>query len=56
MAPYTGNGKMFIEKQNDYLRRIQEVKKNRVKYLKKKVKQGKASAEEKVELATLQNH
>ena len=54
MAPYTGNGKKYIEKQNEYLQRKREPKRNRVKYLRGKVKQGKASDEERKELTNLE--
>ena len=54
MAPYTGNGKMFSEKQKDYLQRKRAEKRNRVKYLKRKVKLGKATKKEKEELKDLE--
>ena len=53
MAPRDGNEKMFIEKQNDYLQRKKEKVKNRIKYLKKKVKAGTATPDEKNELWNL---
>ena len=54
MAPYTGNGKMYIDKQNEYLQRKMEAKRNRVKYLRRKFKQGKASDEERKELTNFE--
>ena len=54
MAPYTGNGKLFIEKQNDYLQKKKEEKKNRLKYLRRKVKQGTATKKNKEELKYLE--
>ena len=54
MAPRNGNAKMFIDRQNEYLQRKKEAKKNRLKYLRKKVKQGKATKEEKKELKELE--
>ena len=54
MAQFTGNGKMFIDKQNEYLQRRKEMKRNSVKYLQRKVKQGKATEEEKMELTNLE--
>ena len=53
MAPYTGNCKMYIEKQNDYLRRKKNKKENRIKYLTKKVKLGTATKKDVEELKNL---
>ena len=53
MAPRNGNAKMYIEKQNDYLQRKNKKVKNRIKYLKKKVKAGTATPDEKKELQNL---
>ena len=55
MASYTGNGKLFSVKQKDYLERKKEKKRNRAKYLQRKVKQGKATKKEKEELKVLEN-
>ena len=44
---------MYIEKQNDYLQRKNKKVKNRIKYLKKKVKAGTATPDEKKELQNL---
>ena len=44
---------MFIDKQNEYLQRKKEEKKNRVKYLRRKVKLGTATEENKKELKNL---
>ena len=54
MAPQTGNGKMFITKQKDYLERKKEGKKNRLKYLRRKVKMGTATKKEKKELKDME--
>ena len=55
MAPRNGNAKMYIEieKQNDYLQRKKEKVKNHIKYLKKKMKAGTATPDEKKELMNL---
>ena len=53
MAPYTGNGKMNGTKQKEYQERKKEEKKNRVKYLRRKVKLGTATKEDKKELENL---
>ena len=55
MAPYTGNGKMFTDKQNEYLQRKKEEKRNRLKYLRRKVKLGTATKKDKDELKDLEN-
>ena len=52
--PRNGNGKMFVDKQNEYLQRKKEDKKNRVKYLKRKVKLGTATKKDREELRVLQ--
>ena len=54
MASYTGHGKMFSTKQNEYLQRKKKEKENRAKYLRKKVKQGKATKKDKEELKVLE--
>ena len=54
MASYTGNGKLFSDKQKDYLQRKREEKRNRTKYLRRKVKQGKATKKEMEELKVLE--
>ena len=54
MAPRNGDAKMYIDRQNEYLQRKKEVKKNRLKYLRKKVKKGTATKEEKKELKDLE--
>ena len=54
MAPRDGNAKMFIDRQNEYLQRKKDTKKNRMKYLRKKVKQGTATNQEKKELKELE--
>ena len=55
MAPYTGNGKMFKDKQKDYRQRLKMEEKNRLKYLRKKVKRGTATKKDKEELKVLEN-
>ena len=45
---------MFKDKQNEYLQRKKEEKKNRVKYLRKKVKLGTATKEDKEKLKALE--
>ena len=45
---------MFKDKQNEYLQRKKEEKKNRMKYLRRKVKLGTATEEEKEELKVLE--
>ena len=54
MAPRNGDAKMYIDRQNEYLQRKKEVRKNRLKYLRKKVKKGTATKEEKKELKDLE--
>ena len=54
MPQYTGNGKMYSEKQNEYLERKKKVEKDRKKYLRRKVKLGTATPDEKEELANLE--
>ena len=54
MASYTGNGKLFSVKQQDYLKKKKEEKRNRAKYLQRKVKQGKATKKDKEELKVLE--
>ena len=44
---------MYIEKQNDYLRRKKNKKENRIKYLTKKVKLGTATKKDVEELKNL---
>ena len=56
MASYTGNGKLFSVKQRAYLDRKKEQKKNRAKYLRRKVKQGKATKKDKEELKSLEKN
>ncbi len=53
MAPYNGNGKMYIAKQNDYLQRKRNKKENRIKYLTKKVKLGTATKKDMEDLKDL---
>ena len=55
MAPYTGNGKMFKDKQKEYRQRLKMEEKNRLKYLRKKVKRGTATKKDKEELKVLEN-
>ena len=53
----TGHCKMFIEKTNDCnqkKKKAMEKEKNHLKYLKRKVKEGKASEEEKQKIAALE--
>ena len=54
MAPYTGHGKMFNEKTNEYLQRKKKKEKERKKTLRRKVKLGTATPDEKKELANLE--
>ena len=48
--PQTGNAKMFINRQNEYLQRKKKAKKNCLQYLQRKVKKGTATSKEKKEL------
>ena len=52
-GPMTGHCKMFIEKTNDCNQKKKAMK-NNLKYLKRKVKEGKASEEEKQKIAALE--
>ena len=55
MAPTrNGNAKMFIEKQNEYLQRKKEEKKNRLKYLRRKVRLGTSTKKDLEELKELE--
>ena len=53
-GPMTGHCKMFIEKTNDCNQKKKKAMKNNLKYLKRKVKEGKASEEEKQKIAALE--
>ena len=54
MAPRDGNGQMFKDKKKEYRQRRDEKEKNRVKYLRRKVKLRTATKEEKKELKVLE--
>ena len=55
MAPRNGNGMMFIDKTNVYLKKKKEKKDRRKKYLRQKVKQGTATPEDRKELKELES-
>ena len=52
--PYTGHGKMFSEKTNEYLQRKKKKDKERKKTLRKKEKLGTITPDERKELASLE--
>ena len=54
MASYTGDGKMFKDKQKEYRQRVKMEEKNRLKYLRKKVRKGTATKKDKEELKVLE--
>ena len=56
MAPRDGSGKMFIDRQNEYLHRKKAAKKDRMKYLRRKVKLGTATEKDKEELKKLEGN
>ena len=54
MAPRDGSSKMFKDKQMEYRRRKEEKEKDRLKYLRRKVKLRTATKEDKKELKVLE--
>ena len=52
--PRNGNAKMYIDRQNEYLQRKKEEKKNRLKYLRRKLRLGTSTKKELEELKKLE--